>query len=928
MKIHFVSTGLRANSGFSVVTKNLAIGLRGLGHDVTMSGLLTANYPEYAYGFEIMPIITHYVDDLTQFLLNLQIVKPDVAIYIHQMDSGQFNAFAKVFKNTICLLPESLILTLGRGTQKIKDIKIGDKVITHKGRFMRVSNVMKREYYGDIIKITSHKLKIPIMLTPEHKVLAMRTSECIGHSGVTFCRPGAKCYNEYNGTQHKKCKYIHGEEPWRKYKTQWIDAKNLKVGDWVVYPKANDKVIDIEKMRIIDYIDDIINIRGDYWEDNSQQTDLFGSFIDKTISSKYHLNKSIPAEIIVDKDFMRLCGYFIAEGGINYNYEENRNMGIHFAFNINEEKYIKDVECIMENIFGVKFTKKLCDNDNGINLIYTNKILGDFFENLFAPREYQTKKGRGRKSNIVRIPSEFINLPLDKLKEMIKGIWRGDGSYYKSPEISKQNRYEYSIGTTSSTLAFQLIYIMSRFNILCSIDLRHPKKENHSIFYDVSILGEDIDIFENIINENNLVRTTYRQVNKYIRGNKSFYLPITSIDTIKYNGDVWNLDVEEDNSYVSTIAIHNCYTPVETLGIPEQMRSDLLSIVMNGGKVLAQTKYGSNEMSLALGGIHVSYIYHGWDDKIFRPLNFGGDDRNKKGKGDIDQIRYCYYGTDSGKADSDPIKLYRQGCYNCIFPDHQKIKCQYYKEEHVSMLRFINGKWTGEDIPITTLPGITKGKFKYLFVGQNLGIRKRIERLLKAYSLMINNRQLKDRTILHLHTIPISIVGLNLIRIIDDLGIQNNVIFSYGSSGSGGSSLTDQAMNIIYNTADVNVTASSGEGTGFSTLESMAIGIPTLGPRNTSFIELVEEETMGNEGNDEKKILIGPRGLLCDGIYQMLPDGTERFLVDEQELALNMERIYKDDNLRESYGENCLKFSKMLTWNRIVQKWDKLLKEK
>lgn len=912
MRIHMVGNSLNQNSGFSIVTKEIALGLKKLGHEISMTGLQTAYLPEYHYGIECFPIQTDRSDETGQFMQNIMAVDPDVVIYVGQMDAD-LNHLTKVFKKTVCLLPDSPILTLYRGVQKIKDIKIGDKILTHKGRFMRVSNVMKREYNGDMIKVVSHKLKSPICLTPEHKVLAVKTSLCTGDSGVDICRPGAKCYRNINGRQYKRCKFIHGEEPWRKYKTQWIDAKDLCVGDWVIYPKATEKEIDIEKIRILDYIEDSLDITGDDYGDFTSQTDIFGSFLDKTITARNSYNAhEIPAEILLNKDFMRLCGYFIAEGGITFRKEGDveTNVGIQFAFNISEEYYINDVKNLMKSIFGLDVTHERKDlNSDGYNIIYSNRILSVLFENLFAPNEYQIKKGRGRKSNIVRIPPEFLNLPLEKLKEMIKCIWRGDGSYYKSSENCKKNSYEYSISTTSETLASQLVYIMSRFNILCSVDKKYPKKENHVVAYDISVTGQDIDIFEKIINERNLNRESYRQINKYIRGSKFFYLPIRNVDIIKYNGNVYNLEVEEDNSYVSTIVVHNCYVPVEGRDIPIRMANDLRFVIQNGGRIVSQCFYGQYEMKKV--GVESTCIYHGYDDRLYYRMD-------NKDLNNLDKNIKCYFATDVGRESSDPRMLCERGCYNCS--KYKKTDgCPNFKEEEMSILKWINGNWTQFAIPISKLRDILKDrnrKFLYLHVGQNFGIRKRQERLLRAYSIMIkDNKQLKDRTHIHMHCLPISIRGMNLIDVIGKLGIEENVTFSYGSTRS--NAYSDEAMNVVYNLADVNVSASSSEGFGIPTLISMAIGVPNIGPDCSSFVELI-----GNDKDESKN-----RGLLANiESWQMIQDSSYRALVSESDLALKMKKMYVEKDNRERFAKNGIEFAKRYTWENVVKDWDSLLK--
>lgn len=474
-----------------------------------------------------------------------------------------------------CIVPDSPILTLDRGVQKIKDIKVGDKVLTHKGRFMRVSKTMKREYNGDMVKIISHKLRIPIILTPEHRILGIKTELCRSNTkshnldGKRICTPGSECYYIKDGRKYKWCRYLSGEEPWRRYKTEWIEAGNLEKGDFAVYPIANEKDVDIEEIKIRDYIDDFLNVTGGEYNDNTRQSDLFGSFIEDTIcmdASYARKHAKIPAKIKLDGDLMRLFGYFIAEGDIAGERQ------IEFTFNINEIEYIEDVERIMKEKFGLE-TEHIDDktiNDEKINvhiLRYSNKVLSNMFQNMFCPKEYVVKKGKGSKANIVRIPPEFLNLPLNKLGELIKGTWRGDGGK------GTIGTHGYIFGITSETLSHQLVYLLTKFNILASLridDSRTKQNKNWSRVYKIDILGKNIDIFDGIIGERHKYRNVDKEHSRYIKGKNLYYLPIEKIDILKYHGDVWNIEVEEDNSYVNSIVLHNCLPVLEgfATGLP------------------------------------------------------------------------------------------------------------------------------------------------------------------------------------------------------------------------------------------------------------------------------------------------------------------------------------------------------------------------
>jgi len=356
------------------------------------------------------------------------------------------------------------------------------------------------------------------------------------------------------------------------------------------------------------------------------------------------------------------------------------------------------------------------------------------------------------------------------------------------------------------------------------------------------------------------------------------------------------------------------YPSVEGKDIPDGMANDLRNVINNGGKVVGQCKYGQDEMRKV--GVDASMIYHGYNPDIFYPM----DIKNEKYE------PYCYYGTSVGQEESDPRLIYKQGCYNCPYDKIGKTgsveaygvknSCPYLKEEIVNVLRTIDGKWTDKEIGISKLSNETKGKFVYGSVGINFGIRKRIERLIKAYSIMISeSKQMKDRTILHLHCTPIAINGVNLLKVITNLGISDNVIFSYGMNRS--NAWTEEAICRLYNTFDCHVSASSSEGFGIPFLESMACGKANIAPNCSSMTELI--------GDGEREN--GARGLLAIiGEWQAIDDGSERALVNENHLAVLMKKLYVDKELRERFSKNAIEFAKQYTWEKIVNEWDLLLK--
>lgn len=136
---------------------------------------------------------------------------------------------------------------------------------------------------------------------------------------------------------------------------------------------------------------------------------------------------------------------------------------------------------------------------------------------------------------------EILNLPIDKLKLVIDGYLEGDGSY---------RRGRYRATTISKYIAQTLPLAAAKaYRVGCSVsyDIR-PNK--------CFIEGREV-------NQKNTYVVSF---SKEIKKQKNYeiidghvWLPVKLISTIDKKKDVYNIEVEEDNSYVANnLVVHNC----------------------------------------------------------------------------------------------------------------------------------------------------------------------------------------------------------------------------------------------------------------------------------------------------------------------------------------------------------------------------------
>jgi len=417
-----------------------------------------------------------------------------------------------------CLLPGTFVHT-SKGMKAIENISEKDHVYTHKLRFKKVTELLRREYQGDMLHIEPYYFREGFKATPEHPFFIIKTHKDCGSRG-SFCMPNC------SQLKHKGC----SRKFFSHYYVQWVQAKDIEIGDIMVFPRFNDKIKDKAYLKI---------------------SELIGGklvFNKGKIAYKGNRASFVKDKINIDEEFCRLAGYFISEG-----YTNSRDC-IAFCFLIDESVYINDTVCLMKQIFGIELSKiQTKKNVDGVELIFYSKVLCKLFSKLFYTDKII------KKAHSKSLPNWTLELPIAKQAEVIKGWWRGDKGY-----------------TVSEILMNQVKVLFLRLGIIPSIGIdsieKHKNRGKHFIgareisakhnsfhFNNLSFFEDKFNLLKE--DEFKKFRTKSTGRHGWIDGNYA-YLPVRNIVKEKYKGTVYNLEVTSDNSYVCDFAtVHNCWTP-------------------------------------------------------------------------------------------------------------------------------------------------------------------------------------------------------------------------------------------------------------------------------------------------------------------------------------------------------------------------------
>jgi len=470
----------------------------------------------------------------------------------------------------ICLKGNSLILMDDYSVKTIKDIKAGEKVITHLGKSRTVTKTYKRRYSGVLLRINVNGCPQEITLTPNHPLFALSFNSNMQKTKRK--KYGAKYFLE-------KKKYNSGLE--------WINAGELKEQDVLVFPKQISP-INIEKAFDLCELAEGYKYNKEYIWSNKigfnpneesypvlaekfdttarvienivhggqsktvQLTKQVNGYLDRTEYQReiqpYKLKRFIP----VNEKLMRLFGYFIAEGFVSGN-ENNRQL--RFSFNSNETEFHQDVKKLVEETFGYAETKIKKRKEKECSVVYVfNHLIAKFFECVFE----------GKKSSEKKLPEFILNQDNRKLKEFLIGAIRGDGTTKDSRRVSYV--------TTSPSLAFQIAQIFIKLGYMPSISKEKKKNKSWHSKYSIRISGKQFEKFSKEFPEFQLTKTEIKNPTQQVWSDEKYiYLTIKKIEKIKEETEVFNLEVEEDQSYIADrIAVHNCTTRVISgVGVPQ-----------------------------------------------------------------------------------------------------------------------------------------------------------------------------------------------------------------------------------------------------------------------------------------------------------------------------------------------------------------------
>jgi intein/homing endonuclease len=457
----------------------------GLGHKVIftyMCDACKAFYPSFYQGDRTICRHCH------QSSLRL----PNTAIGLEREQLADIMAIPDLYvQYSVCLAKDQEICT-EHGWKKIQDVVVGEKVLTHKNKYEKVTEKM----INSITDRKMHRISVnsnidAIECTDEHPVYAWTKKN--------VCPTSVRGLREYIGD----CLREKQELP----EPQWIDAKDLVVGDMVGYV-IDETVKDIDKVDCSTYCNETHTV------------------LDNNIHVKH--GDLYPRFINVDEEFCKFLGMFAADG------TTTSGRGIRVCMGIKELDNKKLAEDVIYKLSNKKAMVANYKNAQAIDICLSSTLHQTIFNDWCSSNSNK------------KLPDWVLTLPLNKQKAIICGLFMGDGYYG-----ADLNRSVYA--TISRPLCYQVMQLLRRLkvNFNLHVDYKKGQKDNcnRQPQYRFEIRGDVT---------NNIFDTKRQSTNGVYIGN-IHWMKVKSNEVIEYNDNVYNIEVENDNSYLTRLCVtHNC----------------------------------------------------------------------------------------------------------------------------------------------------------------------------------------------------------------------------------------------------------------------------------------------------------------------------------------------------------------------------------
>lgn len=477
-----------------------------------------------------------------------------VVINTHMSDYFLFNYY--LIKNAVarngiitktgrgCFTGDALVHT-SDGLIPIKEVKIGDYVITKDGNFNKVLNTMKYDIDEELVQIKhlyGTNTKNPTICTLDHKIYINRNGENIWVQAKDInpltdyvCVPVVKS----NDDGIKYIDLVEYDKDGYKYDDEYI-YETSSIKEYKYSPSDVAREIDVSKACIEKYAN--IETNPDYkmfQKKSKEKMALFNEYTGFKTREEYaeyvkdKRTKKIKRFIKIDKVFNEFIGLMYGDGfTCKKNKQEITSIGLAINKVTNKNIYNRNVFFEIAERMNIPTYEHESKTKNLIQLYMNSRV----FSNFVSKEMFVSKKGKDKEFNKM-----WLNQSKDNLKGIIEGLRQSDGSH---------EEYRISFDNTSNSL-------INTYKILCLITGEGVNSLQIREKYDTKDGYSCKKSYKLRLNKNSEIAQKVRERTK--KDELFYYLPVKEIIRLpKRKETVYDLTVENEHNYLlHNMIVHN-----------------------------------------------------------------------------------------------------------------------------------------------------------------------------------------------------------------------------------------------------------------------------------------------------------------------------------------------------------------------------------
>lgn len=430
---------------------------------------------------------------------------PDRIIYAEQEIKHRGKLLHRIHQQTGSCLKGEALVTMGDGSTKpIEQIQAGDVVVTHEGRSRKVKGVESKTTDEKMMRFVIRGWHKPLECTEGHVVLVegkgwIRADE-IEVGDRVFCGAGSV---EHRSRTIKTLQHVVGVD---------VDEVVAKGPVATVAGVSRPRAL---HMALMDYAgNSLVHVPGARYQ----------SMLPKTIKPSFK--------------FGRLIGLYAAEGSC----DDHR---VVWTINREHEALADEIIDAIETVFGVGVTARKCFQPSRPTVISV-RLSGVGFVQLFKSLVPGTAISK-------RLHADLINNSPELARGILSGWFDGDGH-------AREHARSYDIvsATSSKPLAEQLSTMFVKVGVLVSVKRVGPYKKSKPCYRFRFNANSFIEAFSGDsfrLGQLNPNRETKPAELSRVGQMKQ----VEVISSYDYDEPVWDIEVEEDQSFVADgFIVHNC----------------------------------------------------------------------------------------------------------------------------------------------------------------------------------------------------------------------------------------------------------------------------------------------------------------------------------------------------------------------------------